>query len=65
MATFTACVMCGGAERDGTELELGLKSTYLRRSQQDTWQHETTTLRKAGDEDAGGAAGYLRPVIHI
>ncbi len=34
--------------RDGTVLVLEVKSTYLRRSQQDAWQHETTTLRKAG-----------------
>jgi Holliday junction resolvase-like predicted endonuclease len=34
--------------RDGTVLMLEVKSTYLRRSQQDAWQHETTTLRKAG-----------------
>lgn len=34
--------------RDGAALVLELKSTYLRRSQQDAWQHETTTLRKAG-----------------
>ncbi len=31
-----------------TVLVLEVKSTYLRRSQQDVWQHETTTLRKAG-----------------
>lgn len=65
MTTFTACVMCAGAERDGTVLALGLKFTYLCRSQQDTWQHETTTLRKASDEDAGGTAGYLVSFIHI
>ncbi|OLP05091.1 hypothetical protein BLL52_3911 [Rhodoferax antarcticus ANT.BR] len=34
--------------RDGTVLVLEVKSTYLRRSQQDAWQHETTTLRNAG-----------------
>lgn len=34
--------------RDGTVLVLEVKSTYMRRSQQDAWQHETTTLRKAG-----------------
>ena len=34
--------------RDGAVLVLEVKSTYLRRSQQDAWQHETTTLRKAG-----------------
>lgn len=34
--------------RDDTVLVLEVKSTYLRRSQQDAWQHETTTLRKAG-----------------
>jgi hypothetical protein len=34
--------------RDNTVLVLELKSTYLRRSRQDAWQHETTTLRKAG-----------------
>lgn len=33
---------------DGTVLEV--KSTYLRRSQQETWQHQTTTLRKAGQQ---------------
>jgi Holliday junction resolvase-like predicted endonuclease len=36
--------------RDGTVLMLEVKSTYLRRSQQDAWQHETTTLRKAGQQ---------------
>ena len=36
--------------RDGTVLVLEVKSTYLRRSQQDAWQHETTTLRKAGTQ---------------
>lgn len=36
--------------RDGTVLVLEAKSTYLRRSQQDAWQHETTTLRKAGQQ---------------
>ena len=36
--------------RDGTVLVLEVKSTYLRRSQQDAWQHETTTLRKAGQQ---------------
>ncbi len=36
--------------RDGTVLVLELKSTYLRRSQQDAWRHETTTLRKAGQQ---------------
>ncbi len=35
---------------DGTVLVLEVKSTYLRRSQQDAWQHETTTLRKAGQQ---------------
>lgn len=34
--------------RDGTVLVLEVKSTYLRRSQQAAWQHETNTLRKAG-----------------
>lgn len=34
--------------RDGTVLVLEVKSTYLRRSQQEAWQHESTTLRKAG-----------------
>jgi hypothetical protein len=33
---------------DGAVLVLEVKSTYLRRSQQDAWQHETNTLRKAG-----------------
>lgn len=36
--------------RDGRVLVLELKSTYLRRSQQDAWQHESTTLRKAGQQ---------------
>lgn len=36
--------------RDGMVLVLEVKSTYLRRSQQDAWQHETTTLRKAGQQ---------------
>jgi hypothetical protein len=36
--------------RDGTVLVLEVKSTYLRRSQQDAWQHETTTQRKAGQQ---------------
>ncbi len=36
--------------RDSTLLVLEVKSTYLRRSQQDAWQHETTTLRKAGQQ---------------
>ena len=36
--------------RDGAVLVLEVKSTYLRRSQQDAWQHETTTLRKAGQQ---------------
>jgi len=36
--------------RDGVILVLEVKSTYLRRSQQDAWQHETTTLRKAGQQ---------------
>ena len=36
--------------RDGTVLVLEVKSTYLRRSQQAAWQHETTTLRKAGQQ---------------
>lgn len=36
--------------RDGTVLVLEVKSTYLRRSQQDAWQHETTTLRRAGQQ---------------
>ena len=35
---------------DGTVLVLEVKSTYLRRSQQDAWQHVTTTLRKAGQQ---------------
>ena len=34
--------------RDGAVLVLEVKSTYLRRSQQAAWQHETNTLRKAG-----------------
>lgn len=34
--------------RDGMVLVLEVKSTYLRRSQHDAWQHETTTLRRAG-----------------
>lgn len=36
--------------RDGTVLVLEVKSTYLRRSQQDAWLHETTTLRRAGQQ---------------
>lgn len=36
--------------RDGLVLVLEVKSTYLRRSKQDAWQHETTTLRKAGQQ---------------
>jgi Holliday junction resolvase-like predicted endonuclease len=36
--------------RDGVVLVLELKSTYLRRSQQDAWRHETSTLRKAGQQ---------------
>ena len=36
--------------RDGTVLVLEVKSTYLRRTQQDAWQHETTTLREAGQQ---------------
>lgn len=36
--------------RDGIVLVLEVKSTYLRRSQQDAWRHETTTLRKAGQQ---------------
>jgi len=36
--------------RDDTVLVLEVKSTFLRRSQQDVWQHETTTLRKAGQQ---------------
>jgi Holliday junction resolvase-like predicted endonuclease len=35
---------------DGAVLVLEVKSTYLRRSGQDAWQHETTTLRKAGQQ---------------
>ena len=36
--------------RDDVVLVLELKSTYLRRSQQEVWLHETTTLRKAGQQ---------------
>lgn len=36
--------------RDGILLVLEVKSTYLRRSQQDAWRHETSTLRKAGQQ---------------
>ncbi len=36
------------AARNGAVLVLEVKSTYLRRSQQDAWRHETSTLRKAG-----------------
>ncbi len=36
--------------RGGSVLVLEVKSTYLRRSQQDVWQHATTTLRKAGQQ---------------
>ncbi len=35
---------------DGAVLVLEVKSTYLRRSQQDAWMHETTTLRRAGHQ---------------
>lgn len=35
---------------DGIVLVLEVKSTYLRRSQQDAWQHATSTLRKAGQQ---------------
>lgn len=35
---------------DGTVLVLEVKSSYLRSSRQDAWQHETTTLRKAGQQ---------------
>ena len=34
--------------RDGHVLVLEIKSTFLRRSQQDAWLHGKTTLRKAG-----------------
>jgi Holliday junction resolvase-like predicted endonuclease len=34
--------------RDGVVLVLEVKSTYLRSTQQDAWQHASTTLRKAG-----------------
>lgn len=36
--------------RNGTVLVLEVKSTYQRRSQKDAWQHETTTLRRAGQQ---------------
>ncbi|NUN62193.1 MAG: NERD domain-containing protein [Burkholderiaceae bacterium] len=36
--------------RDGVVLVLEVKSTYLRRSQQDAWRHANTTLRKAGQQ---------------
>ncbi len=36
--------------RDGTVLVLEVKSTYLRRGLKDAWQHETTKLRKAGQQ---------------
>lgn len=35
---------------DDRVLVLEVKSTYLRRSQQDAWQHKITTLRKAGHQ---------------
>jgi len=36
--------------RNDTVLVLEVKSTYQRRSQKDAWQHETTTLRRAGQQ---------------
>jgi len=36
--------------RDGIVLVLEVKSTYLRCSQQDAWQHATSTLRNAGQQ---------------
>ena len=36
------------AALDGVVLVLEVKSTYLRRSEQEAWQHEISTLRKAG-----------------
>ena len=36
--------------RDGMVLVLEVKSTYLRHSRQEAWLHETTTLRKAGQQ---------------
>lgn len=35
---------------DDIVLVLEVKSTYLRQSQQDAWQHEASTLRKAGQQ---------------
>lgn len=36
--------------RDGLVLVLELKSTFIRRSQRQAWQHASTTLRKAGQQ---------------
>jgi Holliday junction resolvase-like predicted endonuclease len=36
--------------RDGAVLVMEVKSSYLRRSQKDAWLHETTALRKAGQQ---------------
>lgn len=49
--------------RDGAVLVLELKSTYLRRSQQDAWQHETTTLRKAGRQLQRKVAAVTQALI--
>lgn len=36
--------------RDGIVLVLEVKSTFIRRSQRESWVHSTTTLRKAGNQ---------------
>lgn len=36
--------------RDSVFFVIEIKSTFLRRTQRDTWRHETTTLRKAGQQ---------------
>lgn len=36
--------------RDGVVIVVEIKSTFLRRTQREVWRHETTTLRKAGQQ---------------
>jgi Holliday junction resolvase-like predicted endonuclease len=50
--------------RDGTVLVLEVKSTYLRRSQQDAWLHETSTLRKAGRQLKRKVAAVQQALMH-
>lgn len=50
--------------RDGTVLVLEVKSTYLRRSRQDAWLHETTTLRKAGQQLQRKVAALLQALVN-